>query len=202
MHRYKNNQRGMSLVETIVVLAVFAVLSVAIMSVIASFYRYNAYTIAQAYQVDHARRGVELLVRDLREMTFSDNGAFPLLSRSTSSVAFYSDVDRDDRVELVRYELSGETLFKYVFDATGTPAVYPASPTRTEVVSEYVHNSLENLKLFTYYDRDGQELSGTGVNNVRQIFVALVVNVDPIREPGKYHLRSGASLRNLKEYDI
>src|SRR5690606_7729874 len=94
-----HHRRGMSLVETIVVLAVFTILSTAIMTTIASFFRYNAYTIAQAYQVDHARHGMESMVRDLREMTFSDVGAFPLLSRSTSSVSFYSDIDRDNSVE-------------------------------------------------------------------------------------------------------
>lgn len=198
----KTINRGMTLVETIVVLAVFSVLSITIMSVISSFYRHNAYTVAQAYQVDHARRGVEFLIRDLREMTFSDNGAFPLVSRATSSISFYSDIDRDDSVELIRYQLSGETLFKYIYEATGTPAVYPSTPTRTETISEYVHNNLENLNMFTYYNRAGQVLANASLSEVRQISVALVVNVDPIREPGKYHLRSAASLRNLKEYDI
>lgn len=194
--------RGMTLVEMVVVLALFSILSIAIMTVVSSFYRYNAYTIAQAYQVDSARKGVDLLVRDLREMTYSDNGAFPLVNRATSSVEFYSDIDRDNSVELVRYEVVDQTLFKYIYEATGIPAVYPSEPSRTETISEYVHNDLEEVIMFTYYNNQGVELSGTGVSEVRHIDVAVVVNVDPIREPGKYHLRSSASLRNLKEYDI
>lgn len=193
---------GMTLVETVVVLALFSVLSIAIMTVVSSFYRYNAYTVAQAYQVDNARRGVELLVRDLREMTYSDSGAFPLVERATSSVKFYSDIDRDNSVELVEYELVDQTLFKYIYEASGVPAVYPSEPSRTETLSEHVHNDLESVVMFTYYDNQGAVLLGTGVSEVRHVDVALVVNVDPIREPGKYHLRSSASLRNLKEYDI
>lgn len=194
--------RGMTLVEMVVVIALFSVLSIAIMTVVSSFYRYNAYTIAQAYQVDSARKGIELLVRDLREMTYSDNGAFPLVTRATSSVEFYSDIDRDNSVELVRYEIVDQTLFKYIYEASGIPAVYPSEPSRTETISEYVHNDLEEVVMFTYYDNQGGQLSGTGVSEVRHIDVAMVVNVDPVREPGKYHLRSSASLRNLKEYDI
>lgn len=194
--------RGMTLVETIVTLAIFTILSVAIMSIIASFYRYNAYTIAQAYQVDHARRGVEKLVRDLREMTYSDNGAFPLVSQSTSSVIFYSDIDHDESVELVKYELTNNTLYKYIYEATGTPAVYSLLPNKTETISEYVHNVIEDITLLTYFNSNGDELTLGEVSDVRQIDIAMVVNVDPIREPGKYHLRSSASLRNLKEYDI
>ncbi len=198
----RSYHQGMTLVETVVVLALFSVLSIAIMTVISSFYRYNAYTIAQAYQVDSARRGIELLVRDLREMTYSDNGAFPLVGRATSSVQFYSDIDRDSSVELVRYELVDQTLYKYIYEASGIPAVYPSEPSRTETISEYVHNDLEAVAMFTYYDSQGVVLSGSGVSEVRHVDVALVVNVDPVREPGKYHLRSSASLRNLKEYDI
>lgn len=195
------NRRGMTLVETIVVLSIFAVLSLAISQAINSFYTYNSYTIAQSHQVDHARRGVEFLVRDLREMTYSDNGAFPLISHSTSSIAFYSDIDRDDSVEKVEYELVDQTLYKYTYNASGTPAVYPIDPSQTETISEYVHNDLEDIQLFTYYDREGNILSIGELSDVRHIDVSLVVNVDPVREPGKYHLRSSASLRNLKEYD-
>lgn len=202
LHLGRQSQSGMSLIETIVVLAIFTILSLAIMNMVASFYRYNAYTVAQAYQVDYARRGVELLVRDLREMTYSDNGAFPLVSSTSSSISFYSDIDRDSSVELVKYEITNQTLYKYVYEASGAPAVYPAIPTRTEIISEYVHNDLESVTLFTYADRQGNIITSSSVSEVRFINIALVVNVDPIREPGKYHLRSSASLRNLKEYDI
>ena len=196
------NQQGMSLVEMIVVLAVFTILSVVIVSLITSFYRYNAYTIAQAYQVDSARRGVDRLVRDLREMTYSDNGAFPLVSAATSSITFYSDIDRDDSVELVTYELIENTLYKKVYEASGNPAIYPSVPTRTEIVSEYVHNILEGVNLFVYHNSNGDIVTATNVTEPKQIEISLVVNVDPIQEPGKYHLRSSASLRNLKEYDF
>lgn len=189
------------MVEMLVVSSLVAVLSVAIGNAVHSFYRYNSYTIAQNFQVDHARRGVEFLVRDLREMTYADDGAFPLVSRATTTIRFYSDIDRDNSVELVEYALIDETLFKYVYEATGTPALYPDDPTRTETISEYVHNALEDADLFTYYDANGATTSGTGVSKVRFIDIDMVVNVDPIREPGKYHLRSSAALRNLKEYE-
>ncbi len=192
---------GMTLVETIVVVSIFAVLSLAIGEAISSFYRYNSYTIAQAYQVAQARRGLDSMVQDLREMTYADDGSFPLVLRSSSTVTFYSDIDKDSSVEKVSYNLAGQTLFKYIYEATGTPAVYGASPTETFRISEYVHNDLESVTLFTYYDSDGVAVGGSNVSNVRSIDVELVVNVDPVREPGKYRLAAGASLRNLKEYD-
>lgn len=195
MHRY----RGMTLVEMMVVVSLLTMLSYALLSVIATFYRYNAYTVAQAYQVDHARRGVELLVRDLREMTYADDGAFPLVESATTSVTFFSDIDRDDSVELVTYELSSTTLYKHVFDASGSPPVYSTTtPNLTYTVSEYVQNSIQGFNIFTYYDENGAILSATSsVTDVRYIDVNIIVNIDPIRDPGEFMLRSSAALRNL-----
>lgn len=187
-----------------VVLALFSVLSLVILNGIASFYRYNAYTIAQAYQVNFARRGVETIVRDLREMTYADDGAFPLVSKDTHAVMFYSDIDRDDSVELVEYELASSTLYKYVYDAVGSPPAYSTStPDQTFVISEYVNNLTQAQDTFTYYDTAGNLATSTvSVADVRYIDVGVIINIDPIRDPGEFLLRSSASLRNLKEYDL
>ncbi|MEZ4200183.1 MAG: prepilin-type N-terminal cleavage/methylation domain-containing protein [Candidatus Paceibacterota bacterium] len=195
---------GMTFVEMIVVLALFAILSVVILNTIASFYRYNAYTIAQSYQVNFARRGVETLVRDIREMTYADDGAFPLVSKEAHRIMFYSDIDRDESVELVEYNLASTTLYKYVYDAVGSPPAYSTStPDETYVLSEYVNNLEQGQNTFEYYDDSGAlATSSVSVADIRYIDVALIINIDPIRDPGEFLLRSSASLRNLKEYDI
>lgn len=193
---------GMTLVETLVALSLFVILSLVVFNGVASFYRYNAYTIAQAYQVEHARRGVEALVRDLREMTFADNGAFPIVATATSSVQFFSDIDRDDSVELVEYVLEGSEFYKYVYNATGTPPSYQTSgtPDQTFLLSEYVQNIPQDRMVFQYYDENGDLVSpGSIATDVRYIDVFLVINIDPVRDPGEFMLRSSASLRNLKE---
>ena len=123
-NRSQTYRQGFTVAEMLVVTALFTVLSLVVLNAIASFYRYNAYTVAQSYQVEHARRGVEFLVRDLREMTFADNGAFPLVAVASSSISFYSDIDRDFSVELVEYELAGTVLYKNIYNATGTPLAY------------------------------------------------------------------------------
>ena len=200
--QYLTGQRGMTFVEMIVVLSIFAILSVAVLTAIASFYQYNAYTIAQAYQVNNARRGVEFLVRDLREMTFADDGAFPLISKSTHDISFYSDIDRDDSVEYIEYELiSSTTLHKRVYNATGTPPVYNLStPDNDFILSEYVQNIVQGTSTFSYYDTNGEPATATTtVIDVRYVQAQIIVNIDPIRDPGQYMLRSSAALRNLKE---
>jgi hypothetical protein len=189
------------MVETIVVIALFSILMLTISESIASFYRLNAYTIAQAYQVDTARRGVEQLVRDLREMTYADDGTFPLVSMGSTSIAFFSDIDRDNSVEYVTYTLEGTTLMKRVYNAAGSPPTYDTTtPQETQILSEYVQNALQGTPIFVYYDAEGDPATATStVTDIRYVNLSIVVNIDPIRDPGEYTLRSSAALRNLSQ---
>ncbi len=191
---------GFTLVETLVVLALFTILMLAVMESIASFYRLNAYTIAQAFQIDYARRGTDIMVRDLREMTYADDGTFPLTMMQNYRVGFYSDIDRDNSVEYVEYVLASTTLYKKIFNATGSPPVYSTTtPESTTTISAYVQNNNQNVPIFVYYDSAGVPATATTtVTDIRYIRTSLIVNVDPVRDPGEFVLRSSASLRNLK----
>lgn len=199
--KQKTYARGLTLVETIVVLSLFLILMLAVSQSIASFYRLNAYTIAQAYQVDTARKGVDELTRDLREMTYADDGTFPLVSMSSTSVSFFSNVDSDPSVEFVSYTLQGTTLMKYVYNATGSPPTYSTStPQQTKTLSEYVQNTLQATPMFVYYDMNGSQASATStVTDIRYIGMRIIVNIDPVRDPGEYMLRSSTALRNLSQ---
>lgn len=193
--------RGMTLIEMLVVLAMFTVLMLAIGDSIANFYRYNSYTLAQSYQVSNARRGIEIMVRDIREMTFADDGTFPLARMEDHAVGFYSDIDRDDSVEYVEYELVNTVIRKHIHNATGTPPVYDFdNPDETHILSEYVQNIDQVVPVFRYYTDPGILITaGDTITDVRYIDVKVIVNVDPIRDPGEFMLRSSASLRNLTQ---
>lgn len=194
-------QKGMTLVEVVMMTALFTILSFVVLNSIATFYRYNAYTIAQSYQVSHARRGVERLVQDMREMIYADDGSYPLVTMGSTSVSFYSDVDRDDSVEFVTYDLNGSTFTKNIYEATGTPPIYSTStPNQSITLSEYVQNNNQNTPVFTYYMNSGAEATASStVTDVGYIGVNLIVNIDPVRDPGEFSLRSSASLRNINE---
>ncbi|MFM2374451.1 MAG: hypothetical protein RLZZ234_446 [Candidatus Parcubacteria bacterium] len=199
MRRHKNS-RGFTFVEMIVVLSLYTLLIVVVFDAIATFYKTNAYTLAQSYEINSARRGIELLTRDLREMTFSDDGTYPLVTMGTSTLSFYSDIDRDNSVEYVRYVLLDTTLYKYIYNATGSPVTYPTStPSETHIVSEYVRNISQATSTFRYYIDGGSQATATAtVTDVRYIIPTLIINVDPNRNPGEFTLRSSAAPRNLK----
>ena len=167
---------------------------------IANFYAFNAYTLAQAYQVQDARRGLERLVRDVREMTLADDGTFPLARMESHLIGFYSDIDRDDSVEYVEYEVDGLLFEKRIYNASGSPPVYATVPDETFTLSEYVQNESQGVTTFRYFDADGVLATATStVTDIRYIEAEIVVNIDPIRDPGEFTLRSSAALRNLTE---
>jgi len=190
----------MSFVEMIIVLTIFSILMIALGNSIATLYRTNAYTIAQSYQVFNARRGIESMVRDIREMTFADDGAFPLARMEDHLIGFYSDIDRDDSVEYVEYELATSTILtKRVYDATGgTPAYNTTVADETLILSEFVQNIIDATSTFMYFDTTGTLATATtSVTDIRFIRVQSIVNIDPVRDPGQFMLRSSASLRNI-----
>jgi prepilin-type N-terminal cleavage/methylation domain-containing protein len=205
MYRHPSHsaQKGFSLVEMLVVIAITGLISGALLQSIASFYKFNGYAIAQSYQIMHARRGVELMIRDLREMTYADDGTFPLVLMEDDRIAFFSDIDRDDSVEYVEYELASTTLIKNIYNATGSPPVYSTTtPDSTMTISEYVQNNLQSIPVFVYYDEDGAVATATTtITDVRYVETSVIVNIDPIRDPGQFMLRTSASLRNLKTYE-
>lgn len=191
----------MSLVEMLVVIALTTILSGMIASSVHYLYKYNAYSLAQAAEVDSARRALSRMTNDLREMTYAEDGTFPLVVKNNHLVSFYSDIDYDDSVEYVEYEVDGTTLYKRTYNATGNPPTYNlSSPDEEIILSQYVQNFLEATSTFKYYDVDGTQLGATDLlTDVRYIRAQVIVNVNPIQAPGEFVLRTSVAPRNLKD---
>ncbi len=196
-------QSGFTFVEMIVVIGIFTVLSVAIFGSVQAFYQQHGQASAQANEVDHARRGMTVLSRDLREMTYAENGTFPVVEIEEHSIGFYSDIDKDDSVEYVEYSLAdGSTdFYKRLYNPTGNPPVYDMSTPDEEILlSRFVQNRDQTVSTFMYYDSNHSVLSsGSQLTDVRFIEAQVIVNIDPIRSPGEFLLRTSIAPRNLKD---
>jgi hypothetical protein len=89
-----------------------------------------------------------------------------------------------------------------VYSASGFPSVYNfTTPTEINTLSEYVQNILQSTSTFSYFDNIGNLLTGTSslLTDVRYLEAKVIVNIDPIRSPGEFLLRSGVAPRNLKD---
>jgi len=200
-YKQSNTQAGLTLIETLMVISIMTILSGVLFSSIFSLYRYNANAFAQAQEVNNARRGLNTLTRDLREMTYAEDGTFPVVRMENHFMSFYSDIDRDENVEYVEYELASTTLYKRTHNPTGNPPVYNFStPDQIETLSVFVQNNLQATSTFTYFDTNGTQLTvGSLLTDVRYVRAQIIVNIDPIGSPGEFMLRTSVAPRNLKD---
>ncbi len=195
-----DKSKGFTLIETIVFISVFTLVMIILVSSLIFFYRSNAYSIEQSFAVNNARKGIEFLVRDIREMTYSDEGAYPLIDGTTKTISFYSDIDRDNNVELIRYFLENGILKKGIIKSTGDPLSYVSGVEVISNISSDVRNIEQNTPIFRYYDDKGGEIINAGINLTKIAFITvnLIVNINPNRLPNEFTLKSSATLRNLK----
>ena len=194
----QTSNAGFTLVETLAVIAITALIFVAVSWAITSFYRANSYIIQQSLSINSARKGVEKMVREIREAAYSDTGAYPIVSASSTEFVFYSDINRNNNVEKVRYSLKGSNFERGVIEASGDPPVYNPADETAKVLSAYVRNS-ESQPVFTYFDSSGNQIADlSNVSGITLVKVRLVVNVAESRTPDEFTLRSTAQIRNLK----
>jgi len=191
--------QGLTLVEMVVSIAIGTIAVIVLSAFIMSLYRTNMYAVEQSFAVNSARKGVEEMVRDIRESTYSDQGSFPIISANPYTFYFYSDVDRDTNVERIKYYIENGLLKREVTKAVGQPLMYPNSTDAISIVSDHVRNVTQTEPVFRYYDTAGNEMTDLSrVTDIAFIVIRLVVNINPNRLPNDFVLQSSASLRNLK----
>ncbi|MFH1978840.1 MAG: hypothetical protein ABII97_00410 [Patescibacteria group bacterium] len=189
-------KKGVTLIETVVFIAIFAFAFGASTGLIIYFYRTNAYIIQQAYAVNSARKGIEAMTREIREATYSDEGSYPVVDAREQSFTFYSDIDKDEKIEKIRYFLEDTNFKKGETEADGNPPVYRSQDEIVSTLSDNVRNSGESI--FTYYNASSTEVADLDIlTDIRLVRLSLVVNVDPDRPPEEFTLTTSAQLRNL-----
>ena len=192
------HSRGITLVETVVWVAITSMIMLAIVQSVQAFYRTNTYAVEQGFAISSAQRGIESMIKTLREAAYSSNGAYPIIAMATSSFSIYADIDDDPFIERVRFFVDANFLKRGVIDPSGDPPVY-SNPEVITTISEYVRNTEKGVSLFKYYDVDGDPMTDlTKIAEVRFVEATVVVNINPYRLPNQFTLRSTAALRNLK----
>lgn len=190
--------RGITFIETLVWISVFTFAMLAITISLLSFYRANTYTIEQAHAVTSAQRGIERMVKTMREAAYSSEGAYPIVSIAANDVVFYADIDSDPLIERIHYYIQGETLMQGIRDPSGDPPTYTGTEA-TSTVSDFIRNTVQGVTTFRYYDENGAEITNyTQVSSVRYMTMTIVVNVNPNRLPNELTLTSSAAFRNIE----
>ncbi|MCD6550568.1 prepilin-type N-terminal cleavage/methylation domain-containing protein [bacterium] len=103
---YFKRQEGFTLVETLVMIFVFALIMGATAEFILMSYRAYSYSMQQAIAVNEARKGIETMIREIREAKNGDDGSYPIEEAGDKEFVFYADIDKDGATERVRYFLN------------------------------------------------------------------------------------------------
>lgn len=192
------SKRGFTLIETVMFIALSSALMAVLSGLLVFFYRTNASIIEQTGAITSARRGIETAMRDLREATYAETGAYPIESISENKIVFYADTDADDVVEKITYNLIDSVFYKHVVDPTGNPFEYTDAGA-TSTISTEVRNTQFSRDVFTYFNAQGEQVAATSTPlDVTFINASIVVNVNPDRAPNEFTLTSSATLRNLR----
>ena len=198
------NQRGITLIEILLVIAIFTIVTIVIANFIRQGYRTYTFSDEQNEAIIQARQGVITMIKELRETAPGDDGNYPLQLAADQELIFYSDIDRDEVVERIHYFLDGTNFKKGITKPTGDPLSYPANDDKVTVLSQYVRNGA--LPIFIYYNGDyptdtenNPLATPADVTTVRLIHLHLIINIAPNRAPTNYELESNVQLRNLKD---
>jgi len=97
--------KSFTLIETLVAIAVFSLAMGAVFGFIFMGYQTQSYAWQQSTAINEARRGIEIMVKEIREAKAGDDGSYPIAIAGDKEFIFYSDIDKDGKTEKVRYFL-------------------------------------------------------------------------------------------------
>jgi len=106
MEDFKHSKKGLTLIETLVVVAIFTILMAAVSALIILTYRIQSYTWQQSIAMDEARKGVETMIKEIREARLGEDGSYVIEKAGDKEFVFHSDIDNDGKTERVRYFLA------------------------------------------------------------------------------------------------
>jgi prepilin-type N-terminal cleavage/methylation domain-containing protein len=200
---YKNNTKGFSLAEIVVVIGILGIIMVAVSGFQRDTFVNTKFAMDSLSTTQDSRNILRMMVRELRTSSSGNDGSYPLISAATSTISFYSDVDADGLKDKVRYYIATTTLKKGLIKPTGSPLTYVAA---NEVFSTLAYNlkNSTSTPLFEYYDNAYAGTSSpltqpVNISNVRLVKINLIVDVDPNKSPTVRTYTSQVNLRNLKD---
>ena len=199
---YKKNNAGFSVIEILVVIFILTLIGIAVWTFQKNVFSLNSYIASSLDAQQEARKVFKALSAEIRSMSPSSVGSYPIAEASSTSFTFYSDIDNDGLKERIRYFLDGNAVKKGVLKPTGNPLVYNSiNETVAEVIRDMAN---EATPIFDYYDTnyDGttaplaQPVSAIAVRLVK---ITLIIDKNSLRPPAPITMTTQVSMRNLKD---
>ncbi len=189
----KNLYKGFSLIEILVSIAIFAIISTIGTNMIISGKKSIRFTEEQADATENARRAMDIMSRELKGAKHSEGTDIAIKAMDDQNLIFYTDNNKDGKAERIQYTISDYSLIKIVTEPG--PAKDYTGTMSSSTLSYYVNNLSDPL--FYYYD--AYMATATQPYDVRLIRAKLKINVTPEIMPNDYLVSMDVNLRNLKD---
>lgn len=196
------NNKGITLLEIIVAVGIFALIAGAIVQVFLVSWRNNAIVWEQLATQNEGRKVIQDFSKELREASDSSIGSYAIESASGTQIVFFSNIDSDAYKERIRYFVSSTILKKGIIKPSGSPLAYSSS---TETVTDVAHDMANGTSsVFFYYDKNftGSQTplsSPIDVASIRVVRIILKLEEDPNLSPTPFYIESKVMIRNLKD---
>jgi len=193
---------GFTLIEVLVALGMFALISVAVSWIVITSLRSNDIIWEQLKTQNDGRAVLEQFVDEVRRAEESSVGGYPIADATSSTVTFFANIDEDIGRERVRIFLDGTDVKKGVIQPSGNPLGYDAEEAIVTIATDVV-NGLKGVPLFVYYDETYPVTSTPltvpdQLTDIRAVHVQLELEKDPTATPVPLHVETVVSIRNLK----
>lgn len=195
-------QKGMTLVEVLIAVAIFAVIMVAIGTFEANIFSYNGSISGSLNTTQNAQAILKTMLKELREIAPGENGSYPIVNAGSTTLSFFSDFDNDGATEQITYSLFGTVVYRAVIQPSGSPAVYSYANQATTTLIADVRNGV-SLPVFQYFDANYNGTSSplaqpAVTTTIRLIKISLALDMDVNHAPSAVIYTVQASLRNVK----
>jgi len=197
-------QKGFTLVETIIVIAVFTILIFLVSAMLNSIFVDSNQQLMSLSSIDQARSALVTFTNEVRNATTGSDGSYALGQAGDNQIVFYTNYGTStSTVERIRYYVSGNNLYKGVVLPTGSPLSYNLS---SEVVRPVVVGiSNGSTPAFYYYDGNYACLTNAlaqpvNINQVRFIKISLaVLNQITPNDASTFPVTAGVAIRSVKD---
>jgi len=196
--------RGFTILEVVIALFLFTSIIGTVTIFFVYYLRNYSFSFEENQLVNISQSGMTQMIRQIREARNGENGAWPIVDASDTSLTFYSDVSNDGRTDRVRYFVDGTDLKRGVVEPTVPPVTYPLA---TENITTIATNlNLGSAAIFTYYNGNWptDTLNNPLAQSSRQLntrYVTIYLKIDIQTNFGAepYELTSGVQIRSMKD---
>jgi type II secretory pathway pseudopilin PulG len=194
--------RGFTLVELIVVMFGFAILSFGLVALVSNVFMSSTQQANLLADSDAARSLSNKLINELRNASLSSVGAYPLDTADAQTIIFYSNVDNDADIERVRYFVQNGKLLKGIINPTGNPLTYNSNNEKILTVQANLANGTSPLFYYyngTYTGKESALTQPVNVTEVKTVKLDLrIFNKAGVTNSSYYTVVTHGVIRSLK----